>query len=312
MKIAFFWTWEFSKNILDWILKYKDIDVSLVVSQPDKPVWRKRILEPTPVKKLALEKQISVLQPEKVIWNNDFFDKLKNLDFIVVVAYWKIVPKEVLDAPKYWCINIHGSILPLYRWASPIQEAIKNGDKKTWLTIMYMSEKMDEWDIINIEEVNIDKDDKTEDIFKKFENIWPDLLYTSLKWILENKLIRTAQNDDYATYCKKIIKENGEVFFAKESAEQIYNKHKAYYSWPWIYTFFNGNKLQICDCKLFTSPPMFHKDEWEVACLENKEIWVVCADKKVLILKKVKLEWKQETDIISFINWNRQFLNHRF
>ena len=185
MKIAFFGTWEFSRNNLQWILKEWSIKVDLVVSQPDKPVWRKKIITATPVKILAEENNIKILQPEKLRNNTEFFKELEWFDFIVVVAYWKIVPNEVLDAPKYGCINIHGSILPDYRWASPIQEAVKNWDKETWLTIMYMSPGMDEWDILDIKKVNIDKLDKTEDIFKKFEEIGTKLLIDTLNWIVD-------------------------------------------------------------------------------------------------------------------------------
>jgi len=224
MKIAFFGTGKFSKNILSDILKYKDIDVTVVVSQPDKPVWRKRTLEKTPVKVLALDNNIEILQPNKLKWNTEFFDKLKNLDFIIVVAYWKIVPNEVLNAPKYGCINMHWSILPYYRWASPIQEAIKSWDTKTWLTIMYMSEWMDEWDILNIKEVDITKDNKTEDVFEKFENIWPALLYKTLNDILNWKLKWIKQINDNATYCSKINKEDWEIKFKNMSSQEIYNK----------------------------------------------------------------------------------------
>ena len=128
MKIAFFWTWEFSRNILEKILEENSVEVWLVVSQPDKPVWRKNIITETPVKLLAKEKNIKVLQPEKLKNNTEFFKELEWFDFIVVVAYWKIVPKEVLEAPTYWCINIHWSILPSYRWASPIKESLKKWD----------------------------------------------------------------------------------------------------------------------------------------------------------------------------------------
>ena len=186
MKIAFFWTWHFSKNILNNILENKEFEVLLTVSQPDKAIWRKQEIEQTEVKKLSLEKNIKILQPEKLRNNEEFFLELRKLklDFIVVVAYWKIVPNEVLTAAKYWAINIHGSLLPKYRWASPIQESIKNWDTKTWLTIMYMSQWMDEWDILAIKEVNIDILDKTKNIFKKFEEIWTELLTNTLKKVI--------------------------------------------------------------------------------------------------------------------------------
>ena len=251
MKIAFFWTWEFSKNILKNILESKNsLEVNLIVSQADKPIWRKKEIIPTPVKTLALEKNIEILQPEKLKNNEDFFEKLKSLDldFIVVVAYGKIIPKDILDIPKFSCINIHGSLLPLYRWASPIQESIKNWDKKTWLTIMYMSEWMDEWDMLAKKEVNIDILDKTPDIFRKFEEFWAELLIKTLEKIISGELKWEKQDDSKATYCWKIDKKDGELDFKNQTAKEIYDRFRAYYPWPWIYSFYNWKKILIEDC----------------------------------------------------------------
>ncbi len=309
MKIAFFGTGDFSKNILSKILKYEDIEVSLIVSQPDKIVWRKRILKPTPIKILAQENNIKILQPEKLKWNNLFFNELNNLDFIIVVAYWRIVPKEVLIAPKYGCINIHGSILPLYRWASPIQESIKLWDNKTWLTIMYMSEWMDEWDILSLKEIVIDKTDKTEDVFKKFENIWPELLYNTLQNILNKKITWIPQKNYKATYCSKISKSDGEISFLKLTAKNIYDRFRAYSSWPWIYTYYNDKKLQIDDCEILNTT--LYNNIWSIVILDNKKLWIVCQDKNLIILKQIKLEWKKSMDINSFINGNKDFLNYK-
>ena len=307
MRIAFFWTWDFSRNILEDILDFNDISVLLSVSQPDKPVWRKKILEKTPVKKLSEEKSITCLQPIKLKYNLDFFEELKSLDldFIVVVAYWKIIPKEILEIPKYWCVNIHGSILPKYRWASPIQESLKNWDKKTWLTIMYMSEGMDEWDILKIEEVTIDNVDRTPDIFKKFEEIWPKLLINTLKWVISWDIKWQAQNDDLATYCSKISRDDWKIDFCNDSSEQIYNKFRAYFPWPGIYTFYKDKKLSIEFCETWD---FLNAKPWEVLKLDKKNIWIVCADKKILLLRQLKLEWKKSMDIFSFVNWNKDFI----
>ena len=314
MKIAFFGTGDFSANILKSLLKdfKKDIEVSLVVSQPDKPVWRKKILEKTPVKIVAEENKIKILQPEKLKNNLEFFEELNSLslDFIVVVAYGKIVPLEVLQAPKYWCINIHWSILPKYRWASPIQESIKNWDEKTGLTIMYMAEGMDTWDILKIEEVEIWENDKTPDLFKKFEKIWPELLVNTLKWVLNWVIKWKKQNEDDASYCSKISKSDWEVNFSKESWRQIYNKFRAYYPWPWVYTYYKWKKLNFEEVEL--KDYFWEKNPWEVDKLNKKNIWIVCKDNKVLILKKLKLEWKKSVDIISFVNGNKEFLDYKF
>ena len=326
MKIAFFGTGDFSKNILSDLLKDSRVEVKLVVSQPDKPVGRKKILEKTPVKLLAEENNIEVKQPEKLLKNSDFLDYLDSLelDFILVVAYWKIVPKRVLESAKYWCINLHWSILPKYRWASPIQEAVKNWDIKTWLTVMFMSKWMDEWDILKIEEIDIDKDDKTQDIFDKFEKFWAKLAIDTLEKIVEWKIISAPQNHEKATYCSKIYKEDWEVNFSKNTSEEIYNKYKAYHNWPWIYCFYQNVKLNIETCEILDNYDLVNYQEegrdvwqkhlapWQVIKINKKTIWIVCWDKKILILKQVKLAGKKSMNIISFVNGNKDFLDYKF
>lgn len=312
MRIAFFGTGEFSKNILEGILKDDSVDVCLVVSQPDKVVWRKRILTPTVVKEFARKKGIDVLQPERLKDNVDFAEKLESLDldFAVVVAYWKILPGNLLDIPKYGFINIHGSILPAYRWASPIQESIKNWDKETGLTIMQMSEGMDEWNIFEIERVKIWKNDKTEDIFKKFEIIWPQLLLNTLRKIISWEKKSVIQDESKVSYCSKISKEYWEVDFKNENSDIIFNKYKSYYTWPWIYSYYNDKKINFEEIEYSDEiAPWF--DIWSV--IKNwKQIWIVCRDNKILILKKIKLEWKKSMDILSFVNWNKDFLDYKF
>ncbi len=311
MKLAFFWTGEFSKNILKWILDIgKNIDICLVVSQPDKPSWRDKKIINTPIKKFAIENNIEVLQVEKLKNNEEFFDKLRNLnlDFIIVVAYGKIIPKSILEIPKYGCINIHWSILPKYRWASPIQESLKNWDKWTWLTIMYMSEWMDEWDLLKIEEIDVDNVDKTPDIFAKFEKIWPKLLLDTLDWIIAWKIKWIPQDNSKATYCKKIEKEDWFVDFKKETSFEIYNKFRAYYNWPGIYTYFDGKKLNLEEISL-VDKIIENGQIWQVLKLENKKIWVICKDNKAIIIDKLKIEWKKSMSAMDFVNWNRSFIN---
>lgn len=309
MKIWFFWTWEFSKNILEKI--NKKLQVKIIISQPDKAVWRKKIIIPTQTKKFWLQNNIEVLQPEKLKNNEDLITKLKSLDldFLVVVAYWKIIPLEILQIPKFWSINIHGSILPKYRWASPIQEAVKNWDEKTWVTIMYMSAWMDEWDILNCEKVKIQKYDKTQEIFEKFENIAPDLLIETLEKIISNEITWKKQDEKEATYCSKIEKKDWEIDWSSETAKQIFDKFKAYNIWPGVFTYYNQKKLNIEDCD-YTDENR-NEEVWKIIRLENKNIWVICKN-WILILKKVKLEWKKEMDINTFINGNKNFLEYNF
>lgn len=318
LKIAYFGTWEFSASILADILKDDSFDLRLVISQPDKKVWREQILTPTAVHKLALEKGLEIMQPEKLRGNTGFFDYLKSLDldFIIVVAYGKIIPNEILEIPSNFVVNIHGSILPLYRWASPIQESIKNGDTKTGLTIMKMSEWMDEWDILSIEEVDIDIRDKSLDIFNKFSEIWEELLSKTLRKYLSWEIKSIKQDYSKATYCSKISKEDWKIDFSKSTAKEIYDMWRAYSTWPGIYTYFKWKKLDITDC-FFDEHEVFLDDDfklWDVVELEDhgeKSIWVICLS-GILILNKLKLEWKKEMDIFSFVNWYKDFLDYNF
>ncbi len=317
MKIAFFGTGEFSKNILTEVIWDSRVEVKLVVSQPDKPVWRKKVLEKTPVKLVAEENNIKILQPEKLLRNSDFLDSLDSLelDFILVVAYGKIVPKRVLNSAKYWCINLHGSILPKYRGASPIQEAIKNWDTETGLTVMFMSKAMDEWDILEIQKISIEWNDTTEDIFKKFENFWANLAIDVLTKIKNGDIKWIKQDEIKATYCSKINKQDWVVDFFQQSSSEIYNTYRAYKTWPWIHCFYNKIKLDIEECKIYnedTAMQHLYDSPWQVIKINKKSIWIVCWDKKILILKQVKLAWKKSMDILSFINGNRDFLNYKF
>ncbi|MCH2188548.1 methionyl-tRNA formyltransferase, partial [Candidatus Gracilibacteria bacterium] len=248
MKIAFFGTGDFSKNILADIYKKENIEIVCVVSQPDKPVGRKKILKPTPVHIFANENNIDLFQPKKLkepiqnpppnlppIKGEGYLDdylKSLDLDFIIVVAYGKIIPKSILDIPKYGCMNIHGSILPAYRGASPIQASIRDGNTKTGLTIMYMSEGMDEGDILKTQEVEIGPDDTSIDIFQKFEEIGPDLLIQTLDGVIQGKIDGIHQDDPQATYCGKISKEDGKIDFHTLSAKEIYARARAYTPWP--------------------------------------------------------------------------------
>ncbi|MCP4522735.1 MAG: methionyl-tRNA formyltransferase [Candidatus Gracilibacteria bacterium] len=310
MKIAFFGTGEFSKNILQGILNTKKIDITLVVSQPDKPVGRKKIITPTPVKICAEENNIPVLQPERLKDNIDFFTELKKgeFDFIVVVAYGKIVPIEVLQSPKYACVNIHGSILPLYRGASPIQEAIKNGDSKTGLTIMYMSEGMDEGDILSIQEVEINPSNTTQDMFNAFEKIGPELLINTLEKTLSGEITGQKQIESSATYCSKIDKQDGHVSFQNQTGSDIYNTFRAYKTWPGIFTYYNEKKLSIEECSFEKKSPSEYKIG-SIISTPEKEIAIVCQD-GFLILRQIKLEGKKSMDINSFINGNKNFLHY--
>ena len=318
MNIAFFWTPEFAGNIFEWILaeipQFWNVNILCLVSQPDKPQWRSQELFPTPTKLVAQKNNITVLQPEKIRKNPEFFSILKqmNLDFIVVVAYGKIIPKEILEIPKYGCINIHGSLLPKYRGASPVQAALKNGESETWLTIMYMSEGMDEGDILSVAKIQVDNRDTSTDIFRKFTQIWPKLLLETLQKIQSWEIQGIPQNQNEATYCSKISREDGGVFFKKESAQEIYNTFRAYTPWPGIFTFYQGKRFVLESISLFFPPEEMSVSSWKVVRLSKNRYGIVCADGNILEILKGKLEGKKSMDIPSFVNGNRDILEYEF
>jgi methionyl-tRNA formyltransferase len=312
MRIAYFWTAEFSRDIFIWIQEFQDIDIVCTVSQPDSPIWRRQEIIPTPLKQASLEKDIVCYQPEKIKKNKDFFELLRsfNLDYIVVVAYGKILPKEILDIPKYATINIHGSLLPKYRGASPIQASLKNGDTETWLTIMLMSEWMDEWDILSQVKVEVDIVDNTKTIFEKFALLGPKLLVDTLRNYTLWNIIPQKQDENQVTYCSKIEKEDGHISFQTMTAKQIYQLFQAYYIWPGIYTFLpDGKRLMIEDC--FYMEENKNQGTGTLIQLSKKEFWVVCKE-WILLLKQVKPEGKKSMDIVSFINGNGGVLDSIF
>jgi methionyl-tRNA formyltransferase len=181
---------------------------------------------------------------------------------------------------------------------------------------MKMSEWMDEWDILSIKEIDIDIMDKTQNIFNKFSEIWLELLSTTLKKYLNWEIKAIEQDDAKATYCSKISKEDGKIDFAKKTAKEIYDMWRAYSTWPGIYTYFKWKKLDITDC-FFDEHEVFLDDDfslWDVIELEDhgeKSIWIICKS-WILLLNKIKLEWKKEMDIFSFVNGYKDFLDYNF
>jgi methionyl-tRNA formyltransferase len=314
MKIAFFGTPEFAWNILSWILEYSEIDCKLVVSQPDKAVWRKREFLPTPVKKIALDEGIEVLQPEKIKKNTEFHEYLNslNLDFIVVVAYGKIIPQVILDIPKHGCINIHGSILPKYRWASPVQAAIKDGLMQTWLTTMYMSKGMDEWDILKIAKVDIDNIDTSQDIFKKFVQIGPELLIQTLRGIISWDLKWTPQDHNNATHCGKISREDGEVFFGKQTAQEIYDTFRAYTPWPGIYSFYEEKRFVLEEVSIYEKPHLWISSPWGEEGYNLRQWYMVVPEYVKELSKSLRQVQTDSEKIVWEMLRNRKFHDLKF
>lgn len=246
MKIVFMGTPEFSVPCLEMLVG-KGHNVVAAVTQPDKPVGRRQSVPVfTPVKEAALKLGITnVLQPEKVR-TTEFIDKLKNLapDLIVTIAYGKILPKDLLKIPRLGCINVHGSLLPKYRGAAPIQWAIINGDSASGVTTMYMDEGMDTGDMLLKREVEITENMTYRELYEKLEVLSAEVLADTLAELEKGTLSRIPQNTAEASVVPMMKKEMGLIDWNK-SAWEIHNLVRGTDSWPGAYTFYKGGRLKI-------------------------------------------------------------------
>ncbi len=296
MKIIFMGTPDYATAILEGILEDRDIKVVSVFTQPDKPVGRKQILTPPDVKRFLLDGgyDIPIYQPE-TLKDNEVVEKIKDLnpDFIVVAAYGQILPKNILEISP--CINLHASLLPKYRGASPIQQALLNGDKITGVTAMLMDEGLDTGDILGYSVIEIQKDDVAPILFEKLSILAKELT----PYILKNfrKIEPLKQNDIDASYCKKIKKMDGEVDFS--DAKNIFNKYRAFFFWPGIYL---KSGLKLKEINLVDSDSI--NEDGKILEFTDKGVIVGCKRGKVEIVK-VQPPSKKVMDIFSYLRGRR-------
>ncbi|MBI3671231.1 methionyl-tRNA formyltransferase [Candidatus Azambacteria bacterium] len=231
---------------------------SLVITQKDKPVGRKQIITPSPVKLIALKNNIEVWQPN-TLKDKEAYEKIRSAspDIMIVVAYGKIIPKNIIDIPKFGILNIHASLLPKFRGASPAQYAILVGEKETGVSIMQIDEQLDHGPVVAQRSVKIAEDDTTESLLKKLSLAGASLLVETLPLYFKNSIKPQEQDHTQATFTKIIKKEDGEI---KESAtaQEIERMARAFHSWPGVYFMFsekNGKKLKVkfkkvslCEC----------------------------------------------------------------
>ena len=245
MKIVFMGTPDFARDSLKAVVEAGH-DVKLVVTNPDKPKGRGMKMIPSEVKEYALEKGLNIEQPLKVRNNPEFVEKLKNInpDVICVVAYGKIIPKEILDIPRLGCINVHGSLLPKYRGAAPIQWAVLNGDKTTGVTTMYMDVGMDTGDMILKQEVDIGENETTGELWDRLSKIGGELLVETLKQIENGTAPRVKQSDDFSV-APMLNKEMAKIDWENKTAQEIKNLVRGLNPIMGAYTFLNGSKIKF-------------------------------------------------------------------
>lgn len=245
MKIIFMGTPDFARDSLEAVYN-AGYEIIGVVTNPDRPKGRGMKMIPSPVKEFALEKELKIYQPEKVKNNIEFIDEIKSLnpDVICVVAYGKILPEEILNIPKLGCINVHGSLLPKYRGAAPIQWAILNGDKETGVTTMYMDKGMDTGDMILKEKVTIGEDETTGELWDRLSKIGGELLVKTLEQIEARIAPREKQGEDY-TMAPMLNKDMAKIDWENKSAIEIKNLVRGLNPIMGAYTFWNGKKIKF-------------------------------------------------------------------
>jgi methionyl-tRNA formyltransferase len=294
MKIIFMGTPDYAQKILEKLLSQENMEIVSVYTQPDKPVGRKKILTSPPVKITAQENNIKVYQPNR-LRDEDVEKELltQKCDFIVVAAYGQILPRAILDhAP---CINLHASILPQYRGASPIQQTLLNGDTLTGVTAMLMEEGLDTGDILKIDTLRVSDDEMVESLFDKLTNIACELTVDVLENF--NSFTPQKQDDEKATHCKKITKADGEVEFF--DAQKLYNKYRAFTPWPGIYL---NSGLKLKEIKLLETKTT--NVSGKILNISKKSIVVGC-EKGSLEILRVQAPSKKEVDILSYVNGKR-------
>ena len=245
MRIVFMGTPDFAKESLEAVYN-GGYEILTVVTNPDKKQGRGMKLKPSPVKEFALEKGLNVMQPEKVRKNEEFINEIKKLnpDVICVVAYGKILPKEILEIPKLGCINVHGSLLPKYRGAAPIQWAVLNGDKETGITTMYMDEGMDTGDMILKEKVEIGEDETTGELWDKLSKVGGELLVKTLKAIENRTAPRIKQGKEF-TLAPMLDKKMTKIDWENKTAREIKNLVRGLNPIMGAYAFLNGKKIKF-------------------------------------------------------------------
>ena len=298
MRIAFMGTPDFSVDCLKALVA-SDHEIVGVFCQPDKPVGRKQELTPPDVKVEALKHGLKVFQPVSLRngKGTEILEEIKP-DLVVVVAYGKILPHDFLEYPKYGCINIHASILPKYRGASPIHYAVLNGDEETGVTAQQMNDGVDTGDILHIKKCPIGINDTTERMYEILAPLGAETLMETIEMLENGELNPIVQDESQATHVGLLTRDMSTIDWDK-SAFEVHNKIRGLYSWPGTSTSLNGKTLKIHSAVL--SDKKGNNKPGEVID-SNGRLIVCCGDGKCVELKTVQLEGKKRMEVSAFLN----------
>ena len=300
LRIVYMGTPSLSSYILEGLIN-NGYNIVGLVSQEDKPVGRKGLIEPTPTKQIALKYNIPVFQPHKIRLDYEFMKELKP-DLIVTCAYGQILPQGLLDIPTLGSINVHGSLLPKYRGASPIQQALINGDKKSGVTIIEMIDKMDAGDMLDKEEFDLTKDDNYTSTCLKIAESGLKALLKVIPEIALHQETRIPQDEEKATFCKKITKEEEHLNLSL-SSEEVNNYIRALSSTPGGYVLLDGLVFKIYKAEVVEGTGNVGE-----IIMANKNGLVVACGQGALRLLEVQKQGKKKMDYKSFINGEIELL----
>lgn len=297
-KIVFMGTPDFSVPILQNLIQ-SEYEVVLVVTQPDRPKGRKKILTPPPIKVEAEKQQIPVFQPEKLTKAYEEIIAYEP-DLIVTAAYGQLLPNALLEAPKYGCINVHASLLPELRGGAPIHYAIMQGKKETGITIMYMAEKLDAGDILTQVKVPIEEKDHVGTLHNKLSQAGAELLIETLPQLFANQIEPVKQDDQQATFAANIKREQEKIDWHK-SNEAIYNHIRGLHPWPVSFTTYQGDVMKIwwaeMDDKVYSngSPGEI------IEIHENQSFVVVCGNQKGIRVTEIQPAGKKRMAVNDYL-----------
>src|SRR5437667_7946427 len=300
MRIVFIGTGEIGVATLQALLK-SEHEVVGVVTQPDKPVGRAQLVEPSPIKKTLMSSAsggravpIPVLQPAR-IKDRQASEEIRALmpDVIVVMAYGQILPRDVLNIPKVACLNLHASLLPRWRGAAPIQAAIAAGNRQTGITVMHMDEGLDTGDILLKRAIDIRPNDTGGSLHDRLEQIAPEALLHSLRFLVEGSAPRIPQDNSLATYAPKLKREDGRIDWS-EPAQTIERKIRAFNPWPGAFTEIDGQHLKIFSASILD----LSGQPGEI--LESEKL-IIAAGSRALSLNEVQLEGKKRMSAPEFL-----------
>ena len=307
-KLVFMGTPKFAVPVLEMLIENYGVD--LVITQPDKKVGRKKVLTPPPIKVVALEKNIKVLQPEKISTDEETYNTLKELnpDIIITAAYGQLVPEKILEIPEHKCINVHGSLLPKLRGGAPIQYSILEDHGKTGITIMYMVKKLDAGDMISKVEVDILDSDNYETLHDKLSIAGRDLLNETLPKIFSGDISPEKQDDEEATFARNILREDEKIDW-NTSARDVFNKVRALDSTPGAFTYLEGNVLKIWSTEEVKQD--FESNFDKVGTIikqDKKSIYILCGKNTVLKVNELQVSGKKRMPVVNFLSNKKDYV----